>query len=166
MKKGRNGAEERERETHRGEKKGRRGQTERSTEKRLRRDNWSERRAPFPVICTCTSWNLLQSSSGNILIHAELPFSSYQYSHCSAAGVPVSGRKLHCSCIMGGAIENGEEDVVHACAINRVNVQSLLAANTEERSWKRSVPSTLLGILFLGAKSLGSESASAHLERS
>lgn len=78
--------------------------------------------------------DFLQSSSVNIRMHAELPFSSYQYSHCSTAGVPVSGRKLRCSCIMGSAVVNGEEDVVHACAINRVDVQSLLAANTEEPS--------------------------------
>lgn len=67
---------------------------------------------------------------------------------------------------MGSAIVNGEEDVVHACAINRVNVQSLLAANTEERSEERSTLLTLLRILFLGVKSLGLESASAHSERS
>lgn len=34
----------------------------------------------------------------------------------------VSGRKQQRSCIMGSVVVNGEEDVVHACAINKVDV--------------------------------------------
>lgn len=30
-----------------------------------------------------------------------------------------SGRKQQCSCIMGSVVVNGEEDVVHACAIKQ-----------------------------------------------
>lgn len=65
--------------------------------------------------------------------------------------------------LWGSAVVNGEEDVVHACAINRVNVQSLLAANTEERSQKRSTLSTLLRIRFLGVKSFRLKRVQAHI---
>lgn len=47
---------------------------------------------------------------------------------------PITGRKQQRSCIMGTVIVNGKEDVVHACAVNKVDVESLLAANTEEQS--------------------------------
>lgn len=65
---------------------------------------------------------------------AELPFPSLQFSYDSTTRVPVTGRRQQHSCIMGSVIVNGEEDVVHACAINREDVQSWLADREDENN--------------------------------
>lgn len=59
----------------------------------------------------------LQSYIFIILINILSPPLSQYLSDC-----PDSGRKQQRSCIMGSVVVNGEEDVVHACAINRVDV--------------------------------------------